>query len=309
MILKKLRARAEKLVDAVRTTCSIYKMSVSRQDNEYYLLQQAHRLEKGLLYTNPRKLWGRDKALKMAALLSGLVEHDKFYYRTAMSVLYKYIQAKKASAYPEDTLLAAEIEDIFAKKNVPLTDYGCGGVLSLTKNEVMMTPYSAIKDVLSTRHSIRSFSDEPVTKEEINEAVRLALRAPSACNRQAFRVYVSDKSCAAICNKPFDIQGEKFLVITGIKTAYNNTELFDWIVSAGIFSGYLSLTLHSLGIGCSVLKKTLKMPQAEEKAIKAYLAIPENEQLCAEIAIGHYPESFSVPYSNRKEPEDVVVFK
>ena len=56
-------------------------------------------------------------------------------------------------------------------------------------------------------------------------------------------------------------------------------------------------------------KKGLCVSKKEEERVKQYLSIPEHEQVCLEIAVGHYKESFDVPVSARKAPEDIGVFK
>ena len=214
-----------------------------KQTPDNYLLQNAHRLEKGLLYTDPRPLWGSKTALKMAKILADDKNTGAFYYKTAISVLYKYVQAKNNAKGEDDRLLGMRIEQMFSEKSIPFSDFGMGGIIHVSKEDILMSPDSAFIDVVNSRHSIRSFSDTPVTDEEITEAVRLALQAPSACNRQAFKVYVSDKSYNEICEGPVIASGNRFLIVTGVKDAYTLSEIADWVVSACIFCGYLTLSL------------------------------------------------------------------
>lgn len=49
-------------------------------------------------------------------------------------------------------------------------------------------------ECLHTRRSIRKYTDEPVSKEEIEELLRAAMTAPSACNQQPWHfVVVTDR--------------------------------------------------------------------------------------------------------------------
>ena len=43
---------------------------------------------------------------------------------------------------------------------------------------------------MEQRHSVREFAETPVTVEEIMNAVRVAMRTPSVCNRQPTRVHI-----------------------------------------------------------------------------------------------------------------------
>ncbi|MFR4831476.1 MAG: nitroreductase family protein [Bifidobacterium sp.] len=43
---------------------------------------------------------------------------------------------------------------------------------------------------MEQRHSVREFAEAPVTVEEIMNAVRVAMRTPSVCNRQPTRVHI-----------------------------------------------------------------------------------------------------------------------
>ncbi len=47
-----------------------------------------------------------------------------------------------------------------------------------------------LKEVLLKRRSIRKFTDEPVSKEMIDELMHAAMSGPSACNRKPWDFYV-----------------------------------------------------------------------------------------------------------------------
>src|SRR5690606_36699867 len=44
-------------------------------------------------------------------------------------------------------------------------------------------------DVVFSRRSVREFTDTPVANEDIQRAVRIAMQAPSVCNRQPVRIH------------------------------------------------------------------------------------------------------------------------
>lgn len=47
-----------------------------------------------------------------------------------------------------------------------------------------------LKDVLLKRRSVRKFTDEPVSKEMIEELLHAAMSGPSACNKKPWEFYV-----------------------------------------------------------------------------------------------------------------------
>jgi nitroreductase len=51
-----------------------------------------------------------------------------------------------------------------------------------------------IFEAIRQRRSIRSYTNEDVTEEEINILLEAAIRVPSACNRQTWRVVHSPSS-------------------------------------------------------------------------------------------------------------------
>ena len=47
-----------------------------------------------------------------------------------------------------------------------------------------------LKDILLKRRSVRKFTDEPVSKEDIEELLHAAMSGPSACNKKPWDFYV-----------------------------------------------------------------------------------------------------------------------
>ena len=65
--------------------------------------------------------------------------------------------------------------------------------------------YSDFQTLAYSRHSVRDFSDKPLSVEQVKKAVKLAQTAPSACNRQSSRIiHVIDREK---CEKILNIQG------------------------------------------------------------------------------------------------------
>ena len=171
---------------------------------------------------------------------------------------------------------------------------------------------SEIEKLFNTRHSIRQFSNEPVSKELISKAIELAQKAPSACNRQAVRVYATDLD-RFMEIYPNNLQGvggfiencDKVLLITGKISPYEEYEYKQFIVSAGIFAGYLTMALHSLGLGACVVQRSLR-PEANWIDFCKHNNIPEDEQLICLVIAGNMKDETIVPFSYRFDTENIL---
>lgn len=285
-----------------RVITDLKQLSLGQKTN-YDLLQLAHRLEKGLLIQNPKPMWGWEKAEKMVSLINN--NKDSFSTTTAKAVLSAYLDAKSKSQYQQDRDKCVD----FLKKTgfQPIPFDGIGGSMSVEKTNFSQEEIIAIEKLFKSRHSCREFSDKHVSKDDISQAVNLALRCPSACNRQPFRVYAIEPSkLERQLGHKLQYQGDRTLVITGDVRAFQSSEMFDWIVSPSIFAGYLTLSLHSMGIGSCVVRKDLLVDAEYNKAIRTITGMSESERIVLELFIGYYKEEFIVPTSNRTTADSIM---
>ena len=186
-----------------------------------------------------------------------------------------------------------------------------GGVLTISKKDISFD-HGEVERIFRTRHSVRQFKKDPVPEILIEKAVSLAQTAPSACNRQAVRVYVMD-SMKFLQSYKQNLQGvggfidnsDKVILITGKISAYEEDEYKQFIVSAGIFTGYLTLSLHALGVGACVVQRSLRPNEAWKDFCKQN-SIPLDEQIIDLIVIGQMKEETLVPVSKRFETKDIL---
>lgn len=277
----------------------------STHDN---ILQTAHRLEKGLTISKPRALWGWDKAKALAQLLEK--GRGSFAYETGAGVLYAYLDAKKATGDSEEIQRADALCAQLQSKGILQPAEETGGALKLTAGDVSLSEeeFVAAQKLFFSRHSIRDYADKDVDNSLILQAIQIANRCPSACNRQPFHTYVmraEDRERLGFRN---EMGANKYILITGRISAFKSNELNDWIVSASIFAGYLSLALHAYGIGSCIMRKDLINETNYNKTMRNFCAIPANEQIVLELAIGHYKDEFCAPVSNRVSAEKIVSF-
>lgn len=298
-----IRFKISALYHSLRNTIIDWAILCKGQSLEYEILQIAHRLEKGLIIHNPRRMWGWEKAERLHYLLQFC--DDEFARSTGDSVLSAYLNSKKNSIYEEDI---DSYHAFIARTNFKIDLNNLGGALTVEKTTFSNEELNVITKLFTTRHSTRSFSDSTVPMDKLTLAINLALRCPSACNRQPFKVYVVNKDDKQLyISGNIEQEGDMFLYITGSIDAYTLDEINDWIVSPSIFCGYLSLTLHAFGIGSCIIRKDLAKDTDYNKSVKRFCKIPQGEKLIIELAIGLYDDTFTVPVSNRKTANDSMI--
>ncbi len=173
-------------------------------------------------------------------------------------------------------------------------------------------------ETLTGRRSIRKYSDQPVTKEQIEKIIELTRFAPTWKNSQTARFHVimnpelknriaEEGTCNFSKNK-LNIQSAPVLVIQttvdgiagyekdGTFTTSKGThwQSFD----AGIACQTFCLTAYDLGLG------TLIMGIFDEEKIKNILNLSEGESIAALIALGYPAEQPNAP--KRKELSDIM---
>lgn len=300
----KTKEQIATFVSCIKKVRADLKLLRKGQKSSYDLLQLSHRLEKGLLIKNPKPMWGWEKAYRIVELLK--TNSDEFSSVTANAVLSAYLDAKSKSFCQEDKDKCAEF--LIQTGFRPVSFEGVGGTMTVKSPNFSESEQAVIRRMFDTRHSCRKFADRHVSDEDIEEAVRMALRCPSACNRQPFRVYAIDpaKLAKQLGRDRLQYEGDRTLVVTGDVRAFTSGELLDWIVSPSIFAGYLTLSLHSLGIGSCVVRKDLVKNSGYNDAIRVITDMDESEQIVLEMFIGYYKDEMMVPCSYRQTDQGIT---
>lgn len=299
----RLSLLARQLIYSLKTVFVELGIVANNQSLDAKILQTSHRLEKGLTISNPRDMWGWDKAYSLLSLIERT--SNEFSKETGYYVLEAYVQHKMKANSDEDKKRAHDLHDRL--ENIKIEGSVRGGSIDISKAEVLNINFEAAKKLFYSRHSVRDFDGTSVSVEKILDAIELANRCPSACNRQPYKVYVvDDNKWQAIRNDGNQVYGaDKHLLITADIYSFNLDEFNDWFVSASIFAGYLSLALTVVGLGSCVIRKPCIYNPSIER-LKRELGIPNSEKVIIEIAVGNYKDNFKVAYSNRKHTDDLV---
>ncbi|HHX70417.1 MAG TPA: nitroreductase family protein, partial [Gallicola sp.] len=285
---------------------SEYHRIKSVENTEYYLISElirnTHSIEKGLCISNPRLGFGHDKQKQMLELIEKLKnskdESAVEAISMALNALSKYLDFHKAKNYADEMI---SIISDFLSNHVYNIDDSFGGTIDLSISDFDFN-VNDVEKLFLTRHSIRDFSNTTIDQEKLKKALILAQRAPSACNRQGYRVHILNedqskeyaKTLAGIGG--FADQVKQFIMITGKISSYKIDETNQYIVSASMYAAYLTLTLHLYGIASCVIQRPV-IYDDNWKRISSKLDISEDEQLICLLSIGNYNSKMVVPQS------------
>ena len=146
-------------------------------------------------------------------------------------------------------------------------------------------------DVMLKRRSTRKFSDEPVTKSELEKILHAALLAPTSMNRKPCNFMVVErKETLEELSKSKDhgadlIKGaDKAVVVVG------DTMIADtWIEDSSIALTYMHLMATELGLGSCWVQIHLRSRQGRdsEEIVRDILKIDDHYRIVGIMAFGH----------------------
>ena len=208
-----------------------------------------HTIEKGLSYENYRAGFGKSNIDKLLNAMESYVQKgydtEAFFYRTALSCLYSYIERNAENGCIEEALNSRV-------KTLPGIQNDEGGAFWYTPTDEANVQKLPFDDFLRDRHSIRHFDDRPVSIETVKKAIELAQHTPSACNRQGWSTrIVCDKTVLKIIlenqngNRGFGQEFDKILVVTGdVRYFSKSRETFQVFIDGGMYAENVLNALH-----------------------------------------------------------------
>ncbi|MGC9394778.1 MAG: nitroreductase family protein [Anaerolineae bacterium] len=145
-------------------------------------------------------------------------------------------------------------------------------------------------EVIFTRRSIRRYTNEPVTEEEIKTILKAGMNAPSANNRQPWSFIVVDereKLNAIMEVHPYSrmlAEAPLAIIVCGDAAAANKF----WQQDCAAATENILLAARALGLGTVWMGVYPDLPRA--KGIAALFGIPKGIEPMCIIAVGHPAE-------------------
>ncbi|HEY0846542.1 MAG TPA: nitroreductase family protein [Noviherbaspirillum sp.] len=279
---------------------------------EAQIIKAYHRIEKGLALPAPRSGFGKDA---VAGVLDGVATHERYFGAStttarALNTLHEYLEFTRAGGADVSWLEPRLAALAPAQPDAA----GEGGTREVTREEILAAARRDLSGFFSTRFSVRQFSGEPVSDDLLVQAVSMAKKSPSVCNRESGGVYVASdpaKKAALLAlqngNRGFGEYADRVLVITSrMDTFLSVGERYQCWIDGGLFAMSLIYALHSLGVGTCCLNWSVE--PATDRALKKLSGIPADHAVVMLLAVGHLPPTLRVAQSPRRALSEVLHF-
>ncbi len=286
---------------------------VSRKQLQARLTMQYHAIEKGLALSVPRVGFGASRVEAFVANLRDYVA--RFGHDETVRICVNVLRAYRDFNRPHGFSLRA-VEEILA--GLSGADRACnvtveGGIHTVEKTDLQARAKMSFEYLARSRHSIRHFSSEHVDLSVIENAIRVAQKTPSVCNRQSCRVHVFShpEQMAQVFrhqngNRGFGHQASKLLIVTSDLRCFSSPgERFQSWIDGGMFAMTLIYALHTAGLGSCALNWSATYDR--DKAMRREANIPDHEVVMMMIAVGHLPSELRVTHSPTRPLGDVMV--
>lgn len=280
------------------------------------LIMAYHVLEKGLTMPERRLGFGKDVVVRLMTLIQAYVERygrDNRQVCHAIGVLKEYrdLHVGKQQDCCDEKAFWRTL-DTFLSEYVTVT---VARQIHVTRDDFFSRIDCPFPEFAQSRHTVRNYTQEDVPIEKIAEAVKIAMTAPSACNRQYVRVHcITDKdACVQLLalqkgNRGFGHLANKVLVVTADLEGIDSTgERNDVYTNGGIFLMNLCYALHYCRIAHCILNWSRS--ESDDNAARELLGeqLKKSETIVAVLSCGVAPEVFDVAASPRKELNEVLV--
>ena len=268
------------------------------------LLISIHGIEKGLSFEHKKSNWGGQKILRHVSLL------EQYYKEFGLNEIFAMgvnaLNAYKSDEYSStDQNIRLRIDRLLDSVNSSCCSKDMIGVKEVTKPDLSIC-YDELLAFAKSRSSVRYYSDEPITKEEIDRAIAFAQQTPSACNRQSCKVYaIQDKKLKEqLINSQHGDQGwclgaDTIFVVTTNQSYFNATwERYEMFVDGGLYAMNLVYGLHVQGVATCF--KMYNKAKQEDSVIQKLCGMSPSEVPVILILAGHYrKEGVHTPLSHR----------
>lgn len=279
-----------------------------------HMMLTAHSLEKGLSSDVFELGHGFGKLMELVGMVELYAKRHydtkNFAYINALSILEKHIELYRHTEYE------AAIRDMFATVRQSLDELssknrGLAGIKKVSRQSKLANDKKNFAELVEGRSSVRAFSDEPINRRDLKEAIRLAQRSPSACNRQASRVYeINDPEIikeVMFIQEGFSYQTPPQCIALIVADDHNFSgagERNQGYIDGGLFAMSFMYALEYKKLAACPLHASFT--HDKEQLFRKLLNIPDNEKLIVFIAIGQFKEEYTVAKSYRY-PVDYIL--
>lgn len=146
---------------------------------------------------------------------------------------------------------------------------------------------------IMTRRSVRAFTDELLTKEQVEVLIQTGLCAPSGMNKQTWQFFgvLNQEMVSKLANAIGEVQGRDDYNFYNAKTLIITTNEVDgrWAKEDNACAlENIFLAAHSMGIGSVWINQCLdQCDQPQIRSVLDELGVPENHVVYGIAALGY----------------------
>lgn len=273
------------------------------------LRRNIHRIEKGLITPNPKPYFAESYIVETVGQFRKIETKgiDKSSVLWAFGILNQYFQTvqrtpkiTRAEALFLESQLASQqttYRTFFAEERVP---------------EIIS--YAEFLQLNIKRRSVRYYLQKQVPRDLVEQAVTVALQAPSACNRQPFTFRVIDDPELLKTAVRLPIGTESFadniqmivFVVGDLSYYFDVRDKHVIYIDGSLAAMNFVLGLETLGLSSCMINWG-DIPE-RNKALKNFLNLNAWERCVMAISVGYADPKGGIPSSIKKHPENVIKY-
>jgi nitroreductase len=272
------------------------------------LRRNIHRLEKGLIMRPRRKVFAEDYIGETVKCYANTLENCGSFspeHKWANDVLTDYFSAVDTTARIDT------VKTLFSEIR---KESNTGRYVPYSHDKLPECPvdYDQLLTLFKRRRSVRWFLEKPVSEGLINQAVRAASLAPSACNRQPFQFHVAntpskavDIASCAMGTSGFSKNIPCTIAIVGDLSAYPaERDRHVIYIDGALAAMQLMLALETLGLSTC----PINWPDIEERErmLSDKIGLSYHERPIMLLAVGYADPVGGIPYSQKKIEQELI---
>lgn len=146
--------------------------------------------------------------------------------------------------------------------------------------------------IMRSRRSIRTYTDRPITQEQLDALLQAAALAPTSRDRRPCQFYVITERAQLETLSKAKQAGAAFAAGAGaaIITAADSAVSDTWIEDSSIAMTYMMLEAEALGLGCCWVQMHLRSDadgNSAEENVRKLIDLPKQFRIVGFLALGN----------------------
>lgn len=283
------------------------KLQFKKNSSGVVLRRNTHRLEKGLIMFPRRDVFAKEYILETVHAYKKeilLPITDKASLKWSEDVLSRYFQS-----VAKDPVID-QAKALFLSS---LTKISNENIKSPFERGAQISPvgYDDFYSLAVLRRSVRWYQSKKVPRDKIDKAIELAKLAPSACNRQPFKLKIYDDKdiINTVSSMPGGTAGFSYnfpmiIAVTGqLRNYYSEADRHIIYIDASLFSMAFIMALETLELSSCIIN----WPDNYAKEVEArkLLNLDDDERVIFFISVGFAAQDRQIPYSQKKSLDEL----